>query len=80
MRKNLAHIKDAVAMVATKDPAPPWLAKAYFYLGEAARYSNKDEAKKAYRTWLEKSVGNTDPARSEAKAALVELGEPYSGL
>ncbi|MEO7094470.1 MAG: tetratricopeptide repeat protein, partial [Polyangiales bacterium] len=78
--KARKEIKEAVTMVATKDPAPPWLPKAYFYLGEASRYTDKEEAKKAYRTWLEKSVGNTDPARGEAKAALVELGQPYGGL
>ncbi len=77
--KAAAEIKECVAQASSKDPAPSWLPKAYFYLGESVRYTDKEEAKKAYRTYLEKSVGGSDPARGEARAALAELGAPYVG-
>ena len=72
-------LKEAIAVASTREQAPPWLGKAYFYLGESLRRSDREEAKKAYRTFLEKSVGSTDPARPEARSALAELGSPYNG-
>ncbi len=67
------------AVKANPGAKPGWFGKAHFYLGEATRHANKKEAIEAYRTWLDGSIGSTDPTRKEAKAALAELGEPYGG-
>jgi tetratricopeptide (TPR) repeat protein len=74
--KDLKLSIDAASALATP---PPWLPKAYFYLGEALKHSDKAAATTAYKTFLDKTVGSTDPARGDAKSALFELGAPYAG-
>jgi predicted Zn finger-like uncharacterized protein len=75
----LVEIRDAIKNRESATPTPPWLAKAHFYYGEAVRGSDRDEAKKQYRLYLDQSVGVSDPARGDAKAALADLGAPYGG-
>ncbi|GAC1352228.1 MAG: hypothetical protein NVSMB1_13010 [Polyangiales bacterium] len=70
-------LEEALKDLAAAGAKPTWLPKAHFYLGEALRSSNRAVAVKEYRAYLDTSVGSTDPARADAKQALVELGAPY---
>jgi predicted Zn finger-like uncharacterized protein len=73
------HLRDSIKLVTEREQKPAWLPKAYFYLGMALRFSDKEEAKKALKTYLDTSVGTTDPARGEARAAYAEAGGVYTG-
>ncbi|MBI2394245.1 MAG: zinc-ribbon domain-containing protein [Deltaproteobacteria bacterium] len=67
------ELRDAIKQAKAMEPPPPWLPKANFYLAEALRHSDKAEALKYYREYLNTSVGSTDPARKEAQAAVNDL-------
>jgi predicted Zn finger-like uncharacterized protein len=73
------HLKEAIKLVTEREQKPAWLPKAYFYLGMGLRFTDKEEAKKALKTYLDTSVGSTDPARGEARSAYAEAGGVYTG-
>ena len=77
--KAVDDLREAIKIASALDNPPHWLPKAYYYLGEATKFKDKEESKRAFRTYLEKSVGSSDPAREDARGSLIELGAPYVG-
>ena len=73
------YIKEAIKQLLERDQKPAWLPKAYFYLGMSIRFVDKAEAKKALKTYLDTSIGSSDPARDDAKAAYAEAGGVNTG-
>jgi predicted Zn finger-like uncharacterized protein len=77
--RAVPHLKECIKLLTEREQKPPYLPKAYFYLGMGLRFTDKEEAKKALKTYLDTSVGTTDPARAEARAAYTEAGGVYTG-